>query len=95
MTHATSRVARVGGRAVEIASGVLSESQFLRNSLEYLGPGYKEVSSGRWLSSDGLRQVRFGAHEVRNPANLHGHFEAYDAPGGRVTENAMVKISKD
>ena len=90
-----TRVVQVGGRAVEIASGVVSESQFLRTALDYLGTGYAEASTGRWLSADGLRQVRFGAHETRDAANLHGHFEAYDQAGGRVIENAAVKIVKD
>jgi hypothetical protein len=90
-----ARVVRIGGRAIEVASGVVTESQFLNNALEYLGKGYAEAAPGRWLSADGLRQVRFGTHEMRNPTNLHGHFEAYDRAGGRVVENAVVKIVKD
>ena len=90
-----ARGVQIGGRAVEIASGVVTESQFLRNAINYLGKGYTEAANGRWVSIDGLRQVRFGAHEVRDVNNLHGHFEAYDRAGGRVIENAAVKIVRD
>jgi len=72
----------------------VSESGFLRSVEQYLGTGYREVSPGRYVSSDGLRQVRFGAHETRGPG-LHGHFEAYDCPGGRVIENTRVDIVPD
>jgi hypothetical protein len=69
----------------------VSPNAFLDSAMKYLGPGYKEVSPGTFVSADGMRQVRFGAHETRGP-NLHGHFEAYDKPGGRVVENSVVKI---
>ncbi|MDP9024035.1 MAG: hypothetical protein M3N13_01495 [Candidatus Eremiobacteraeota bacterium] len=88
---------RIGGTAIESARGVISESQFVRNALSYLGDGAKEASPGRWVSADGMRQVRFGAHEV-NSKELHAHFEAYDKPaaqGGRVVENAKVNIVPD
>lgn len=61
----------------------------------YLGKGYKELSSGRFVSSDGLRQIRFGAHEVRNLSNLHIHFEAFNKSywnGGRVIESTSTII---
>jgi RHS repeat-associated protein len=86
--------AKVGGRAPEFVGGKITESGFLRSAEKYLGPGYKEVSSGRYVSSDGLRQLRFGAHEVRG-TQLHGHFEAYDKVGGRVIENTRVNIIPD
>jgi RHS repeat-associated protein len=82
----------VGGtRAVEYQAGQTTPNGFLESAMKYLGPGYKEVSPGRFVSADGMRQVRFGAHETRG-SNLHGHFEAYDMPGGRVVENSVVKI---
>ena len=59
----------------------------------YLGSGYKEVSPGRFVSSDGLRQVRFGIHEVRSINNLHIHFEAYNSAGGRIIESTSTTIT--
>ena len=89
-----SAVSKVGGRASEFVGGKVSESGFLNAVGKYLGEGFKEVSPGRYVSSDGLRQVRFGAHEVKGPG-LHGHFEAYDAAGGHIIENTKVNICPD
>ncbi|MDY6786453.1 MAG: hypothetical protein SW833_28745, partial [Cyanobacteriota bacterium] len=100
MAELISQVFAIGGaggrsrRAPELPSGTLTESQFLNAIEEFLGSGYREVSPGRYLSSDGMRQVRFGAHETRG-SRLHGHFEAYDRPGGRVIENSVVNIIPD
>lgn len=79
------------GRAPELEGGRISEDGFLDSALDYLGPGYREVSPGRYVSADGMRQVRYGSHETRG-ARHHGHFEAYDTPGGRVIENTVVDI---
>jgi hypothetical protein len=78
----------------EYFGGNLSESGFLDNAIKYLGEGYTEQGVGRFVSQDGLRQVRFGKHEINSP-QLHGHFEAYDKPnfaGGGVIENTRAHI---
>jgi len=80
-----------GGRAPEIPGGQLSALDFLRSFELYLGRGYREISPGRWLSTDGLRQMRFGADETRGPG-LHGHYEVYDRAGGSVIENRRVEV---
>lgn len=80
------------GRAPELPGGQLSEGDFPDAAVKYLGSNYREVSPGRYLSADGLRQVRYGAHEVRTPTHHHAHFEAYDRTGGRVIENTMVEL---
>jgi hypothetical protein len=88
---------RPGGRAPEFPAGQLTESGFLSAMEEYLGPGYTEASPGRFVSADGLRQVRYGAHETSGPRH-HAHFEAYDRPaaqGGRVIENSVVDLIPD
>ncbi|HEY4238040.1 MAG TPA: hypothetical protein VGM45_11995 [Gaiellaceae bacterium] len=82
-----------GGRAPEFGGGSLSESEFLDSARKWLGDNYTEPSPGRFLSKDGLRQVRYGKHEVTSAVH-HGHFEAYDAPGGRVVENTQVTIRR-
>ena len=43
-----------------------------------------------YVSADGMRQVRFGAHETSG--DLHAHFEAYDKPGGTIVENSPVEL---
>jgi RHS repeat-associated protein len=95
MKHAVSNVTSIlnqRGRATEFPAGKVSPDTFLRTAIKYLGPGYKEQGPGRYVSADGLRQVRFGAHEVMKAPNLHGHFEAYDKVGGRIIENSVVTI---
>jgi hypothetical protein len=87
-----------GGKPPEIQSGTVTASGFLRTALSFLGKGCKEVSKGRYVSSDGLHQVRFGDHETKNPGNIHAHFESYDKPsgqGGKVTESSTVTIVPD
>jgi len=88
---ATAAPVRRLGRAPEFPAGRLHEDVVLDRAIDYLGPGYRELSPGRYVSADGLRQFRYGAHEVRNPANHHAHFEALDE-FGRVIENSVVEI---
>lgn len=66
------------GRAPEFQSGQLTESGVLRQAENYLGAGYREVSPGRYVSADGTRQFRYGAHETRNATNHHAHFESLE-----------------
>jgi hypothetical protein len=82
------------GRAPEFPGGTLTQDQFLKQTQAYLGSGYREVSPGRYVSADGMRQVRYGSHETGGTRH-HAHFEAYDKPyhqGGRVVENTAVEI---
>jgi RHS repeat-associated protein len=77
--------------AFEWAGGRITQSGFVRQGLNWLGSGYRQVvgrlpQDWRFLSADGLRSLRFGIHETRGKV-LHGHFEAYDKAGGKVIEN--------
>jgi RHS repeat-associated protein len=84
-------------RAPEFEGGQVTESGFLRSALKWLGEGYRDLGKGRYVSKDGLRQVRYGKHETTGN-NHHGHFEIYDRPvdkGGQVIENTSVKIVPD
>jgi RHS repeat-associated protein len=95
---AGARGAVRGGKPLEIPSGTISESGFLGAATEYLGKGYTEPSSGRYVSADGMRQVRFGAHETRPGKEVHAHFEAYDKPagsGGKVIESSTATVVPD
>ena len=84
------------GTVPEYNSGTLNEGNAMDASQKWLGAGYKDMGNGRFVSEDGLRQVRFGAHELGSNA-LHIHFEAYNAPywnGGSVVENSRIFIVK-
>ncbi len=76
--------------------GDVTPGEFLEAAQNWLGEGYKEVVEGlgRFVSKDGLYQVRLGAHEL-NGQDLHGHFEIFDSSyweGGSVIENMRVNI---
>ena len=88
---AVSYLGDAGKRAPEFAADRLHEDEVLDRALDYLGPGYREASPGRYISKDGRRQFRYGAHETRNPVMHHAHFEALD-DAGRVIENSRVEI---
>ena len=94
----TTRIARqasnISRRAPEFKGGRISESGFLDSAEKYLGSGYKSLPTARYVSKDGLRQVRYGKHETTGKRH-HGHFESYDKPGGRVIENTVVDIFSD
>jgi hypothetical protein len=77
------------GRAAEHYGGQLTESQAMEAAAKWLGPGYKEVSPGRFVSADGQRVVRYGDHETRGTVQ-HIHFEAIE--NGFVVENTWVEI---
>ena len=81
-------------RAPEYHAGTVSESTFLNSAEKWLGENYKSYPNGRYVSQDGMRQVRYGHHET-NSSTHHGHFESYDKPNGRVIENSVVTIIQD
>ncbi|MBW8309098.1 MAG: hypothetical protein K0M45_05610 [Candidatus Paracaedibacteraceae bacterium] len=82
------------GRAPEFPGGTVTESKFLNHAEQCLGSGYLSLPNGRSISQDGLRQLRYGRHEVTS-ASHHGHFEAYNRPGGNIIENTVVEILPD
>lgn len=72
----------------------MGQDGFLTSAEKFLGSEYREMSPGRYVSADGWRQVRFGAHETRG-LKMHAHFEAFDQPygqGGRAIENTVVDV---
>jgi hypothetical protein len=84
-------------RAPEFPGGETTETGFLNSALNWLGKGYKDMGGGRYVSADGLKQIRYGKHETTGKVH-HGHFEVYDKPadkGGKVIENTVVKIVPD
>jgi hypothetical protein len=66
----------------------------LQGATTFLKTGYRDMGKGRFLSADGLRQIRWGSHEL-NPLDMHIHFEHYDLPwdiGGKVIESTYTLI---
>jgi len=77
-----------------IDGGIANVGNVLDGAIAFLKPGYRDMGRGRFLSADGLRQIRWGAHEL-NPANMHIHFEHYDIPwdiGGTLIESTFTLI---
>ncbi|SBT38676.1 RHS repeat domain-containing protein [Micromonospora narathiwatensis] len=81
--------ARIPGRLVP--SGVrnltdgahMSTSDALNTAVEFLGPGYRDMGGGRFLSQDGLRQVRLTDADLAHPRqDPHINFETYNQPIG-------------
>jgi hypothetical protein len=96
-TRPAAPTPRPRGRAPELPSGRLRESEVMDTAERWLRRGYREVDggSGRYISANGLRQFRMGRHETRGGRVTHVHFEAYDRPwqsGGRVIESAVVEV---
>lgn len=71
---------------------IRTESIFLHTAEEYLGNNYIVYPDGRYVSKDGLRQVRYGTHETRKDKKHHAHFEFYDAKNGKVNNLGRVMI---
>jgi hypothetical protein len=77
------------GRAPEYYGGQLTNDQAVEAAAKWLGPGYTEVSPGRFVSADGERIVRYGADETQGAVE-HIHFEA--AVHGHVIENTWAEV---
>lgn len=60
----------------------LSEGKALDAAIEFLGKGYKDLGNGRFVSNDGLRQVRMGDGDL---LGLHG--------GGRHMNFETLKVN--
>jgi hypothetical protein len=74
----------------------------LDTSVEFLGPGYRDMGGGRFLSQDGLRQVRMTdadhAHPRQNP---HINIETNRQPigpgvrGGQPLSNIHIYLPEE
>ena len=74
-------------------SVAMNTDDALDTAEDYLGPGYKEVgtNSGRYVSSDGLRQVRMGLNDITG-AHAGGPHMNFDVlgPGRYVTYHIFL-----
>lgn len=85
-----SRPNKIGART---KSPVVQEK--IRRKRRGRAPEYPPI---RWISKDGMRQVRYARHEMlgKGKEGHHAHFEAYDVldhEGGRVMENLPQEIT--
>lgn len=57
----------------------MTTSEALDLALSYLGPGYKDMGNGRYVSADGLRQFRMGINDIEGHhwGAPHVNFEVY------------------
>ncbi|MFC4107026.1 polymorphic toxin-type HINT domain-containing protein [Micromonospora zhanjiangensis] len=61
----------------------MATSDAMETAAEFVGPGYRDMGGGRFLSKDGLRQVRLTDADLAHPRqNPHINFETYDSPIG-------------
>lgn len=61
-------------------------------AVDFLGKGYKEASNGRFLSADGLRQVRMGANDIlgKHGGGPHMNFETLAPNPTKPGKNMVV-----
>lgn len=66
---------------------------------KFSGEGCRVITNRRgdtvFVSKDGLRQFRYGKHEVKTLKRQYAHFEAYDKPynsSGKLIEKAVVGV---
>jgi hypothetical protein len=61
----------------------MATSDAMETAAEFVGPGYRDMGGGRFLSEDGLRQIRLTDADLAHPRqNPHINFETYDSPIG-------------
>jgi len=71
-------IGAAGGSVIALHDGIkLSTNDALDAAKGFLGEGYIEVNSARWVSADGLRQVRMGLDDLsgEHAGGSHINFE--------------------
>ena len=77
----------------------MTTSEALDLALDFLGPGYKDLGNGRFISSDGRRVVRMGDSDIAGHAphyTPHINFEEMEdvAVPGRGVVSKVIDSSK-
>ncbi len=83
--------ALVHNQCKHVDGGEATPEQALSGAADWLGPGYRDMGKGRFLSADGLRQFRMGLDELVKSVEQHVHFEQLDGLGN-ITESNWVKL---
>lgn len=83
------------GKLGKIAEGAhLPINQALDEAAHFLGAGYKEAKAGRFVSADGLRQVRMGVGDITgtHAGGPHMNFETKVPIAGRPGRFTLEKM---
>ncbi|MEV6601325.1 polymorphic toxin-type HINT domain-containing protein [Actinoplanes sp. NPDC051346] len=80
----------------------MATSDAMDTAVDFVGPGYRDMGGGRFLSEDGLRQVRLTDADLAHPRqNPHINFETYSSPigpgvrGGRPLSNIHIYLPEE
>jgi RHS repeat-associated protein len=73
----------------------LNVDEALQKAIDYLGEGYKDMGNGRFVSADGLRQVRMGDADIlgKHGGGSHMNFEKL-APNPQKPDKMQVVENK-
>ncbi|MCU0494066.1 MAG: hypothetical protein MUD01_20950 [Chloroflexaceae bacterium] len=77
----TCNVTLRDGRTIALRDGArITTSDALDSAETFLGPGYRDLGNGRFVSADGLRQVRMGDNDIlgRHGGGPHMNFETLE-----------------
>ncbi|MEH1097865.1 polymorphic toxin-type HINT domain-containing protein [Micromonospora sp. CPCC 205561] len=92
----------VPGGVKNLGDVQMATDDALDTAVEFLGADYQDMGDGRYLSADGLRQVRMTDRDTRHPTqNPHINFETYRNPigpgrrGGRPVSNHHVYLPQE
>lgn len=92
----------VPGGVENLGDVQMATDDALDTAIEFLGPGYRDMGDGRFLSADGLRQVRMTDRDLQHPTqNPHINFETYRNPigpgrrSGRPVSNHHVYLPEE
>ncbi len=96
-------IARRAGWSDELADGAtLATDDALDAAEDFLGPGYRDLGDGRYLSADGTRQVRMGDLDItgQHAGGPHMNFERLEAdrlrPGRfNIVENRHILLVQE
>lgn len=86
-------------KGLQLVDGAkMSIDQALGAAETFLGKGYKDIGKGRFVSSDGFRQVRMGDTDILgfHGGGPHINFETFDRPiqkGAKMLENIHIKLT--
>lgn len=89
----TEGVAAVGSMILGVYH-TTGQYKAAKASQKYLGKGYAKASKNRWISKDGLRQVRWDTtHHMYNgqPSPLHFNWYEYSSPITAGVRNKPIK----
>jgi len=76
-----------------VDGATMSEDEVLDTGAEFLGPGYKYMGNGRFVSADGLRQFRIGDSDILgyHGGGPHANFEILTPNPANPSKMILIK----